>query len=203
MQCFLVSALFVLAVRTCANRPEVSTDTETSPSPEAVASDCLKSLPTVAAIRKEESSEDVEAEADKLEEQGKGKEALSKYSEAYLLYQGEWGYALGRNMRGDPSFLMELNRSVESPEFPFKVGRAFAQSRKHEIAIGCFTESLTKQIDAPNDASAYLNRGASYSAIAQKDKARQDYQKSVDLFQKYKLPDRKKEALDRLRTVTP
>jgi tetratricopeptide (TPR) repeat protein len=169
---------------------------------EATNPDCLKSLPNVP-VRKDESSKDIEIEGDKFEAQGKGQEAINKYSEAYLLYQGELGYATGRAMRGDPSASMEINTSIAAPEFPFKVGRAFAKAGKHEIAISCFSESLTRKISAPNDASAYLNRGEAYLATGQKEKARQDYQNAAELFQKYKLPQYQKMATDRLRSVTP
>jgi len=83
---------------------------ETSPSPvEAAAPDCLTCLPNVA-IRKDESSEDVEAQADKLEAQGKGQEALNKYTEARTLYFGELAWAAGRALRhGDISAVDEIN----------------------------------------------------------------------------------------------
>lgn len=189
----------------CMGAPISSDEASSTPlqqSPEAAAPNCLESLPNVP-TRKDESSKDVEAEADKLEEQGKGQEAINKYSEARLLHFSELGYATGRALRGDISASMEVNMSVESPEFLFKVGRAYAKTGKHQIAISCFTESLDKKIDQPNDASAYLNRGASYLNIGEKEKARQDYRKSADLFQKYKLPHYKKEALDRLGSTNP
>jgi tetratricopeptide (TPR) repeat protein len=207
--------VLVIAVVVC-NGCTVSVKTsnsEVSPSPIEVVSpevasretatpDCLKSLPNVP-TRKDEYSKDVEAEADKLEAAGKGQEALNKYSEARRLYLGELGYAAGRAMRGDPSASMELNTSIESPEFPFKVGRAFAKAGKHEMAISCFTESLKKKVASPNDASAYLNRGEAYFTTGQKVKAQQDYQLAADLFKKYKLPQYEKMAQDKLRSVSP
>jgi hypothetical protein len=59
----------------------ISNDQASPSRVEAAAPDCLTSLPNVG-IRKDESSEDVVAQADKLEAQGKGQEALNKYSEA-------------------------------------------------------------------------------------------------------------------------
>jgi tetratricopeptide (TPR) repeat protein len=204
--------VLVIAVIVC-NGCTVSVKTsnsEMSPSPIEVASpevatpDCLESLAKISTQKNEdEYSRDVEAQADKLEAAGKGQEALNKYSEAYLLHSGEKGYAAGRAMRGDPSASLEINTSIESPEFPFKVGRAFAKAGKHEVAITCFTESLDKKVASPNDASAYLNRGEAYLTTGQKEKARQDYQKSAELFQKYKLPQYQKMATDRLRSTTP
>lgn len=199
--------IVILICNGCTANPVTTSNTEASPSPspvEAAASDCLNFLPKVTVQKDEDkSSRDVETEGDKLEAQGKGQAALNKYSEAYLLYSGELGYATGRAMRGDPSAFIEVNTSINSAEFPFKVGRAFAKVGKSEVAITCFTESLNNKIASPNDASAYLNRGDSYRAIGQKVQARQDYQKSADLFQQYKLPQYKKMATERLRTMSP
>lgn len=206
---------FVLAamVLTCSCTVKIATtsNTEASPSPspspspvEVAALDCLTSLSKVTTQKdKEKSSREVEIEGDKFEAQGKGQEALNKYSKAYLLHSGEKGYAIGRAMRGDPSASLEINTSIESAEFPFKVGRAAAKAGKHEMAISCFTESLNKKIASPNDASAYLNRGDAYLTTGQKEKARLDYQKASDLFQQYKLPQYQKMIADRLRSVTP
>jgi tetratricopeptide (TPR) repeat protein len=181
----------------------ISNDQASPSRVEAAAPDCLTSLPNVG-IRKDESSEDVEAQADKLEAQGKGQEALNKYSEARTLYFGELGWAAGRALgHGDISAVDEINTSVESPEFLFKLGRAYAKTRKHQVAISCFSQSLDGEIEQPNDASAYLNRGEAYLATGEKEKARQDYQKSADLFQQYKLPQYKKMATDRLGNATP
>jgi tetratricopeptide (TPR) repeat protein len=207
----MVLMIVVLTCNSCTVKTAVTPRNEQSPNPslnpspiEPVAPDCLTSLSKITVQKDEEkSSKDVEAEGDKLEAQGKGQEALNKYSEAYLIHWGEKGYAAGRAMRGDPSASLELNTSIESPEFPFKVGRAFAKTEKHEIAISCFTESLNNKITSPNDASAYLNRGEAYLATGQKEKARQDYQNAAELFQKYKLPQYQKMATDRLRSVTP
>jgi hypothetical protein len=52
-------------------------------------------------------------------------------------------------MKGDPSASMEVNTSIESPEFSFKVGRVFARTGKPEIALNCFTESLDKKLKLP------------------------------------------------------
>ena len=190
---------------TVTSKNEPSPNLSLSPSPiETVAPDCLTTLSKITIQKDEEkSSKEVEAEGDKLEAQGKGQEALNKYSEAYILYQGELGYATGRAMRGDPSASIEINTSIAEPEFPFKIGRAFAKIGKHKIAISCFSESLTRKIASPNDASAYLNRAEAYIATGQKEKARQDYQKSATLFQKYKLPQYQKMATDKLRSVSP
>ncbi len=191
----LIGLVIALVIR---NGCTVANDETISDSVSTVTSDCLQSLPDVP-VRKDEASNDVEAEGDKL----KGQAALNKYGEARLLYAGELGYAAGRAMRGDPSASMELNRSVDSPEFPFKVGQAFAKTGKHEIAIACFTESLNKKLPPPNDASAYLNRGESYFTTGRKQMARQDYQKSAELFKKYNLPQYEKMATDKLRSTTP
>jgi tetratricopeptide (TPR) repeat protein len=206
----MVSMIVVLTC-SCTVKTTVTPKNEPSPNPsfspspiEAVAPDCLTSLSKITVQKDEEKlSKDIEAEGDKFEAQGNGQEAVNKYSEAYLLHWGEKGYAAGRAMRGDPSASLELNTSIESPEFPFKVGRAFAKIGKNEIAIGCFTESLTRKIASPNDASAYLNRGEAYLATGQKEKARQDYQNAAELFQKYKLPQYQKMATDKLRSVSP
>lgn len=204
----LIGLVIGLIIRNgCSAKPDaISSNEPSSPSPvEPVAlPDCLKSLPNVPVREDEDStSKTVEAEGDAFEAEGRGQEALNRYGEARLMYSGELGYATGRAMRGDPSASMELNTSVDSPEFPFKVGRAFAKTGKHEIAIACFTESLNKKIASPNDASAYLNRGEAHLAIGQKEKARLDYQKSVELFQTYKLPQYEKMATEKLRSVTP
>lgn len=200
MRAALIGAVTVLVIRNgCTVKPETTSNSETSSdSVSTLTPDCLKSLPNVL-IRKDEDSADVEAEGDKL----KGQAALNKYSEARLLYLGELGYATARAMKGDPSASMELNLSIASSKFPFKVGQAFAQTGKHEIAITCFTESLSEKLLPPNDASAYLSRGEAYLATGEKLKARQDYQKSAELFQKYKLPQYSKKATDRLRSITP
>ena len=109
---------------------------EASPSPvEITATDCLGSLSKVRVKKDEDKSfREAETEGDNFEVQGKGQEALNKYSEAYLLYLGELGYATGRALRGDVSASMEINASVRSPEFPFKVGRAAAKAGNHKMA---------------------------------------------------------------------
>lgn len=172
--------------------------------PEVATPDCLDSLPNILIEknRKQKSWQDVEAEADKLEGQGKGQEALDKYSETYALYFAELGQTQKPNSSSDETTEASVS-SVESPEFFFKIGRAFAKTGKHQIAISCFNESLSKEIQSPNDASAYLNRGYSYSATGNREKAREDYQQSADLFGKYKLPLYRKKALDSLRSITP
>jgi tetratricopeptide (TPR) repeat protein len=185
--------------------PSPSLSPSLSPSPSSVETatlGCIDSLPNVS-VDKDKSSKDVEVEGDKFERQGKGQEALNKYSEAYLLFIREIGEAMGKSMSGGPSASTQPNPSVQSSEFPFKVGRAFAKAGKHEIAITCFGETLSRDIAPPNDASAYLNRGESYLAIGQKTEARQDYQKAANLFQQYKLPQYQKMAADKLRSVTP
>jgi hypothetical protein len=48
-----------------------------------------------------------------------------------------------------------------------------------------------------------LNRAESYIAVGQKEKARQDYQKSANLFEQYKLPQYKKMAVDKLNSLIP
>ena len=196
----------VKSIGTSSESPSPSLSPSPSPSPSPVETDtlgCIDSLPKVS-VDKDKSSKDVEVEGDKFERQGKGQEALNKYSEAYLLYLKEAGEAIGKSMSGGgPSDFSQKNASVESSEFPFKVGRALAKAGKHEIAITCFSETLGRSIAPPNDASAYLNRGESYLAIGQKTKARQDYQKAANLFQQYKLPQYQKMAADKLRSVTP
>ncbi len=208
---FTRSTVFVIVLLTCHGCVAVpvpipipiSSSTDKA-IPEVATPDCLDSLPNIfiEKNRKQKSWEDVEAEADKLEEQGKGQEALNKYSAAHALYFAE----LGRTQKPDPSPSEATETSVgsvESPEFFFKIGRAFAKTGKHQIAISCFNESLNREIRSPNDASAYLNRGYSYSATGDREKARQDYQESADLFRKYKLPQYRKKALDSLKSVTP
>jgi tetratricopeptide (TPR) repeat protein len=188
---------------TTSNSPSLSPSPSPSPSPslsEVATPDCLKSLPSVS-VRKDKSSKEVETEGDKFEAQGKGQEAIDKYSEAYLLYQGELGYATGRAMRGDPSASMEVNTSMASPEFPFKIGRTAAKVGNHKMAITCFTESLDRKIASPNDANAYLNRGDAHERMGAKEKARKDFQQAVNLFKKYKLPSYQKLAESRLKTV--
>ena len=204
-----VVAIALLTCQSCMIIPlpiPIPVSSETSPSPSQQSSaplDCFDSLPDIPIekIRKTETSEDVEAEADKLAEQGKGQEALDKYSEAYTLYFGELGRATGKALgQGDYSAAAEMNTSVESPEFLFKIGQAFAQTGKHETAIDCFTKSLS-EIEPPNDASAYMNRGDAYFNTGDKEKARQDYQESADLFRKYKLPQYRKIALSKLKAA--
>ncbi|MEG4294812.1 tetratricopeptide repeat protein [Microcoleus sp. C2C3] len=202
----LIGLAIALLIRNgCTANPVTTSNTEASPSPvETATPDCLTSLSKVTVQKDEDkSSRDVEAEGDKFETQGKGQEALNKYNKARILYFKELSYATEKLKEGDQSAFMETNTSIESPEFPFKLGRAFAKTGKHEIAINCFTKSLKEKINPPNDASAYLNRGEAYLATGQKEKARQDYQKSVDLFQKHNLPQYKKMAADKLRSVTP
>lgn len=206
----MVLMIVVLTCNSCTVKTAVTPRNEPSPNPslnpspiEPVAPDCLTSLSKITVQKDEEkSSKDVEAEGDKLEAQGKGQEALNKYSEAYLIHWGEKGYAAGRAMRGDPSASLEMNTSIESPEFPFKLGRAFAKVGKHEIAINCFTKSLEGKIDKPNDASAYLNRGDAHERMGAKGRAKKDFQQAANLFNKYKLPSYQKLAESRLQSVT-
>ena len=205
------SALLAIALLTCHGCVAVpvpipipisiSSDKAT---PEVATPDCLDSLPNILIekTRKQKPWQDVEAEADKLEEQGKGQEALNKYSAAHALYFAELDRTQKPNSSPDEATEASVS-SVESPEFFFKIGRAFAKTGKHQIAISCFDESLSKEIEPPNDARAYLNRGYSYSATGNREKAREDYQQSADLFRKYKLPQYRKEALDSLKSVTP
>jgi tetratricopeptide (TPR) repeat protein len=168
--------------------------------------DCLDSLPnlSIERVRKRKPSAEVEIEADQLEEQGKGKEALDKYSEAQTLYFGELGRVTGSMLgHGDPTAITEVNISVDSPTFSFKVGRAFARNGQYLPAIGCFTESLDGRISAPNDAIAYLNRGDAYEKMGgAKDKAKTDFQQAANLFKKYKLSSYQKLSEQRLQAVT-
>jgi tetratricopeptide (TPR) repeat protein len=161
---------------------------------------CLGSLPklSVNQIRKNESSKNVELEADLLGALGKGQEALDKYSEAHALYIEELGRGISGFGQGDFGAAMKVNRSPETPKFLFKVGIVFARSGQHQVAIGCFTESLNEGIEAPDNAKVYMNRGDSYAQIGGGENARQDYQKSADLFEKYELPQDKQIALNQL-----
>lgn len=209
MPIFTKTAIFTIALLTChgcALVPAiVSTSSEASPSPSSsTIPDCLNSLPNlpIGQIRKGKSSADVEAEADELEEQGKGQEALNKYSEAHTLYFGELGRASGRALWGDYSATMKINISVNSPTFSFKVGRAFAKNGQYPPAIGCFTESLDEGISAPNDAIAYLNRGDAYERIGNKEKAKANFQQATNLFKKYRLASYKKDAEKRILSVS-
>ena len=199
-----IFTIALLMCHSCALVPAlVSTSSEVSPSPSSsTIPDCLGSLPNlpIEQIRKGESSADVEAEADELGLLGKGQEALNKYSEAHTLYFKELGRGVGKAWAdGDLSAAMEVNRSPETPEFLFKVGSVFAQTGQHQAAIGCFTEALNQRIEAPNDANAYMSRGNSYAQIGGGENARQDYQKSADLFKKHKLPQYEQLALNKLR----
>jgi tetratricopeptide (TPR) repeat protein len=204
--------LLVMALLTCnactVNRI-ISFNNQATPSPvETVTPECLTAFPNIS-VRGNVSSKDLEDDADTLEVQGEAQKSLDKYSQAYLVYLKELGDATRRSMRGDPTALKEMNSSIESAGFPLKVGRVFAQIGKHELAINCFTESLNQKnplstINAnPYNASAYLNRGDSYLAIGQKEKARQDYQKAVKFFQQYMMPENEKKAADKLRSITP
>ena len=181
-----------------------STKKEVDPAPnQSTNRDCLGSLPNlpIEKIRKNESSENVEAEADQLEEQGKGEQALEKYSEAHTLYFGELGRASGRALWGDFDATMDINISVGSPTFSFKVGRAFARSNQYSAAIACFNESLEGGISAPNDAIAHLNRGDAYERMGDKIKAKVDFQQAVNLFKKYKLASYQKTSEQRLKSI--
>lgn len=199
--------VLVMALLTCngctVNRVTTSNSQTTSSLVGSVTPECLTAFSKIP-VRGNESSRSLEDDGDTLEVQGEAQKSLDKYSQAYLLYLKELGYATRRSMRGDPTALKEVNRSIQSPEFPFKVGRVFAQIGKHESAINCFTESINqKTAFSTIDADAYLNRGESYLAIEQKEKARQDYQKAVELFQQYNMPEYEKKAADKLRSVTP
>lgn len=208
---------FVIALLTChgclvvpapapLSTPVTSTETKsTSSSATLPLPDCVDSLPNlpIERVRKGKPSAEVETEADQLEEQGKGKEALDKYSEAQTLYFGELGRAAGSMLgHGDPTAITEVNVSVDSPTFSFKVGRAFARTGQYLPAIGCFTESLNGGISAPNDAIAYLNRGDVYERMGAKDKAKADFQQATNLFKKHKLPSYQKLSEQRLQAVT-
>jgi tetratricopeptide (TPR) repeat protein len=165
---------------------------------------CLSSLPNlpIEKIRKNESSENVEVEGDELEEKGQGREALDRYSEAQTLYFGELGYASGRALfHGDLGAAFEVNTSIGSPEFLFKIGRTFSKTGQYQAAINCFTESLEEKIASPNDAIAYLNRGDAYERMGIKAKAKADFQQATTLFKKYKQPTYQKVSEQRLEAV--
>jgi tetratricopeptide (TPR) repeat protein len=200
----IVLVMALLACKGCTiNRVTTSTSQATPDLVETVTPECLDAFPPIS-VRGNESSNGLEIDGDTLEVQGEAQKSLDEYSKAYLLYLKELGYATRRSMRGDPTALKLVNSSIESPEFPFKVGRVFAQVGKHESAINCFTESLNQKTALSTiDADAYLNRGESYLAIGQKEKARQDYQKAVELFQQYNMPQYEKKAAEKLRSVTP
>ncbi|MEG4807934.1 tetratricopeptide repeat protein [Microcoleus sp. F8-D3] len=167
-------------------------DSLTTPTP-----DCLGSLPKVP-TRKGESSKNVEIEADLLGVLGEGQEALKKYSEARALYIEELGRGIIGLGQGSISAAMEVNHSLDTPKFLRKLGIAFAQVGQHQVAIGCYTEALNEGIEAPDNANVYMSRGNSYAQIGAGENARQDYQKSADLFEKYELPQDRQIALNKL-----
>lgn len=199
----LIGLTITALVRFCYKSNTPKNNTTNPNSTKLITLDCLKSLPNNVPIRKDESSKDVETEGDKFEAQGKGQEALNKYTEAHRLYLRELGYATGRALRGDPSASMEINISITLPEFKFKLGRAFAKTDKQKEAITCFTESLNEKIDKPNDASAYLNRAEAYIATGKKAEAIADLRQAANLFKQYNLPQYQKMATNRLRSITP
>lgn len=164
---------------------------------------CLDSLPNLAIekIRKNEPSKNAEDEADRLEKDRKNQQALEKYSESHTLYFGELGRASGRALWGDFDAAADINISVGSPTFLFKVGRAFAGNKQYLAAIACFNESLEGGISAPNDAIAHLNRGDAYERMGDKIKAKVDFQQAVNLFKKYKLASYQKTSEQRLKSI--
>lgn len=200
-------AIALLACHSCALAPALLVDSnEKEATPlqnQPITKDCAGSLPNlpIGEIRKNKSSKNVEGEADQLEEQGKSQQALEKYSEARTLYFGELGRASGRALWGDFDATMDINISIDSPTFLFKVGRAFAKNKQYSVAIACFSESLDGGISEPNDAIAYLNRGDAYERMGDKDKAKSDFQQAIILFKKYKQPTYQKLSEQRLNSI--
>lgn len=159
-----------------------------------------------------ESSNSLEATADKLAATGKHKEAIQKYIEA--------GEALVNEMEADGRMAdMEIsamfrggtvedfqkeNRAVfqKQAESNFKMGRSYTQFGEWESAIDCFDRTLNIGILPPNDAIAYLNRGDAYEKMGAKDKAQTDFQQAANLFKKYKLSSYQKISENRLQAVT-
>ncbi len=144
---------------------------ENSPEPETESKGdaCLSSLPDTERSERQDakafSSEELESEADALAEQGKAKEALKAYSLARTRYYGELGRAMGRIASGRVPD-QDVNTKAESPEFKFKIGRAYLKNRQYQAGAICFSESLKDGIEKPNDASAYLNRAEAYTNSA-------------------------------------
>lgn len=165
--------------------------------------DCLGFLPNlpIEKIRKNEPSKNVEDEADRLEENRRSQQALEKYSEAHTLYFGELGRASGRALWGDFDATADINISVGSSTFLFKVGRAFAGNKQYSEAIACFSESLEGGILEPNDAIAYLNRGDAYERLGDTAKAKADFRQAVTLFKKYKQPTYQRISEQRLQAA--
>ncbi|MEG4840487.1 tetratricopeptide repeat protein [Microcoleus sp. B9-D4] len=160
-----------------------------------------------------ESSDSLEASADKLAAAGKHKEAIQKYNEAGASALNE-AIADGRaeEMDVDSSLyskdeiddFREKHRPLiqKSAEFNFKIGQSYAQLGQLESAIDCFNGTLKVGILPPNDAIAYLNRGDAHERMGVTDKAKADFQQAANLFKKHKLPSYEKLAQKRLQAAT-
>lgn len=156
-----------------------------------------------------ESSESLENEADKLAVAGKHKQAIRKYNEASAAAMNE-AIADGSapdmeidTLLYDKEDFRDKNRPLiqKSAESNFKIGSSYARIGEFERAIDCFNGTLKIGILPPNDAITYLNRGDAYLRTGDREKARQDFQQSADLFRKYKLPQYRRMALDKLKSA--
>lgn len=160
-----------------------------------------------------ESSDSLEASADKLAAAGKHKEAIRKYNEAGAAALNE-AIADGRAEEMDVDSSLYSKDEIEdfrekhrpliqkSAESNFKIGQSYAQLGKLESAIDCFNRTLKVGILPPNDAIAHLNRGDAYERMGAKDKAKADFQQAANLFKKHKLPAYQKLSEKRLQAVT-
>jgi len=159
-----------------------------------------------------DSSNTLEASADKLAAAGKHKEAIQKYNEAGVAALNE-AIADDHAEQMDTDTLLYSKEEIEnfrdkhrpliqkSAESNFKIGQSYAQLGQLESAIDCFNGTLKVGILPPNDAIAYLNRGEAYARIGSNDKAKTDFQQAANLFKKYKLLSYQKLSEERLRTL--
>lgn len=157
----------------------------------------------------EESSQELEKQADKLFEMGSYQLAIQRYVEASARLAVEHESSMlvrarAANADSRETFFAANSELVQkAAEIDFKRGRTYAQLEKYENAANCFSEALNRyKIAPPNDAMTYLNRGDAYRDLAKEDLARADYLKSLELFKEYKLPVYVKMADDRLKSVS-
>lgn len=148
-----------------------------------------------------ESSQELEKQADKLLALGSYELAVKKYAEvsAQMLTENysalEQAASEAGNVKEFKSANLELLQRLA--ELQFKVGRSYAQLGKNENALDCFSQALKYEIEPPNDAMTYINRGDAYRDLGKVELARADYLKASELFKKYKLPEYIKMADDR------
>lgn len=156
----------------------------------------------------QESSQELEKQADKLFAMGSYELAIQRYVEASakLLVENESSMivkAQEANADSRETFI-SANRelSQKAAEIDFKRGQTYSHLEKNENALNCFSQALKYEIAPPNDAMTYINRGDAYRGLAKNDLARADYLKASELFTKYKLPPYVKMADDRLKSVS-